>query len=86
MDAVKIALAENDVLKRWELRKGRASSETHYEFNRPNRRINSVLVSLMIKSPSIKFAVYLWYSESYRNFSYFLGNAFGKGTLNTKWC
>ena len=29
MDAVKIALAENDVLKRWELRKGRASSETH---------------------------------------------------------
>jgi hypothetical protein len=27
MDAVKIALAENDVLKRWELRKGRASSE-----------------------------------------------------------
>ena len=40
MDAVKIALAENDVLKRWELRKGRASSETHYEFNRPNRRMN----------------------------------------------
>jgi hypothetical protein len=38
MDAVKIALADNDVLKRWELRKGRASSETHYEFNRPNRR------------------------------------------------
>jgi hypothetical protein len=26
MDAVKIALAENDVLKRWELREGRASS------------------------------------------------------------
>ena len=36
MDAVKIALAENDVLKRWEL----LSSETHYEFNRPNRRMN----------------------------------------------
>jgi hypothetical protein len=46
MDAVKIALAENDVLKRWELRKGRASSETQ-----------SVVVSLMIKSPSIKFAL-----------------------------
>jgi hypothetical protein len=69
MDAVKIALAENDVLKRWELRKGRASSETHYECNRPNRRIvviysyhglpydKSVLVSLMIKSPSIKFVL-----------------------------
>jgi hypothetical protein len=40
MDSFKIALAENDVLKRWELRKGRASSETHYEFNRPNRRMN----------------------------------------------
>jgi hypothetical protein len=37
----------------------------------------------MIKSPSIKLAVYLWYSESYRNFSYFLGNAFGKGTHST---
>ena len=40
MDAAKIVLAENDVLKRWELRKGRASSETHYECNRPNRRMN----------------------------------------------
>jgi hypothetical protein len=38
MDAVKIALAENDVLKRWELRKGRASSETHYEL--PQYAIN----------------------------------------------
>ena len=27
MDAVKIVLVEHDVLKRWELRKGRASSE-----------------------------------------------------------
>jgi hypothetical protein len=27
MDAVKIALVEHDVLKRWELRKGPASSE-----------------------------------------------------------
>ena len=37
MDAVIIALVEHNVLKRWELRKGRASSEKHYEFNRPTR-------------------------------------------------
>jgi len=40
MDAVKIALAEHDVLKRLELRRGRASSEKQYEFNRPARRMN----------------------------------------------
>ena len=39
MDAVKIALVEHDVLKRLEIRRGRASSEKQYECNGPNRRM-----------------------------------------------